>query len=185
MPSPSTQIRREPGYWRTYRAMVAVGSGRYRWTVSIPPTGSSQRWQIFSSLALCAIGLALSGYTLWVHIQPSALVCVSGGAIDCQAVLTSAQSVVLGIPVPVFGIVFFLVIGALCRPSAWRSTQTRLHILRLVVATVGIFTVLYLISTELFTVKKICLWCTGVHLVTFALFVIIATSTPSLVEQNR
>lgn len=129
--------------------------------------------------------MALSGYTLWVHIQPSALVCVNGGTIDCQAVLTSAQSVVVGIPVPVFGIVFFLVVGALCWPSAWRSTEARLHILRLVVATVGIFTVLYLISTELFTVKKICLWCTGVHVVTFALFVIIATSTPSLVERNR
>ncbi len=47
----------------------------------------------------------------------------------------------------------------------------------------GIFTVLYLISTELFTIKKICLWCTGVHLVTFALFVIVATSTPSLLER--
>jgi uncharacterized membrane protein len=91
---------------------------------------------------------------------------------------------VAGIPVPVFGIVFFLVLGALCWPAAWRSSQTRIHMLRLVVATVGIFTVLYLISTELFTVKKICLWCTGVHIVTFALFVIVATSTPSLLERT-
>ncbi len=153
--------------------------------MSIHQGESSQRWQIVSSLALCAVGLALSGYTLWVHIQPSALVCVNGGTIDCQAVLTSAQSVVLGVPVPVFGIVFFLASGALCLPFAWRSSDARVHILRLAVATVGIFTVLYLISTELFTVKKICLWCTGVHVVTFALFVIVATSTPSLVERTR
>jgi uncharacterized membrane protein len=153
--------------------------------VSIDQHESSRRWQILSSLALCAIGLALSGYTLWVHIQPAALVCVSAGPVDCQAVLTSAQSVVVGIPVPVFGLVFFLVLGTLCLPPAWRSSDARVHILRLVVATLGIFTVLYLISTELFTVKKICLWCTGVHIVTFALFVIVATSTPALVERNR
>lgn len=70
-------------------------------------------------------------------------------------------------------------------PPAWRSSQARVHVLRLLVATVGIFTVLYLISTELFTVKKICLWCTGVHVVTFALFVIVATTTPSLLERAR
>jgi uncharacterized membrane protein len=153
--------------------------------VSTQQEESSQRWQIVSSLALCAIGLALAGYTLWVHWHPGSLVCVSAGPIDCAAVLTSAQSVVLGIPVPVFGIIFFLVLGALCLPPAWRSSQARVHVLRLLVATVGIFTVLYLISTELFTVKKICLWCTGVHVVTFALFVIVATTTPSLLERAR
>jgi uncharacterized membrane protein len=134
---------------------------------------------------LCGIGLALAGYTLWVHYHPGGLVCVKAGPIDCQAVLTSAQSVVIGIPVPVYGIVFFLVLGALCLPTAWRSSDARIHVLRLGVAAVGIITVLYLISTELFTVKKICLWCTGVHIVTFALFVIVATGTPLLLERTR
>jgi uncharacterized membrane protein len=110
---------------------------------------------------------------------------VNAGPISCEAVLTSAQSVVFGIPVPVFGIIFFIILGALCTPGAWRSPWARIHQLRLLVVIVGIFTVLYLISTELFTNKKICLWCTGVHLVTFALFVIVATSTPSLLERAR
>jgi uncharacterized membrane protein len=146
---------------------------------------SSQRGRIIASLVLCAIGLALAGYTLWVHVHPGSLVCVNAGPVDCAAVLTSAQSVVIGIPVPVYGIVFFLALGALCLPAAWRSADARIHLLRLAVAAVGIVTVLYLISTELFTVKKICLWCTGVHLVTFALFVIVATSTPLLLERTR
>jgi uncharacterized membrane protein len=146
---------------------------------------SSQRGRIIASLVLCGIGLALAGYTLWVHYHPGGLVCVKAGPIDCQAVLTSAQSVVIGIPVPVYGIVFFLVLGALCLPTAWRSSDARIHVLRLGVAAVGIITVLYLISTELFTVKKICLWCTGVHIVTFALFVIVATGTPLLLERTR
>jgi uncharacterized membrane protein len=105
---------------------------------------------------------------------------VVNSSIDCQAVLTSAQSVIFGIPVPVFGVIFFVVLGALCLPLAWRSTTPWVHWARLVGVVVGIGMVFYLVSTELFTVKKICLWCTGVHVVTFALFVIVVTSTPAL-----
>ena len=49
----------------------------------------------------------------------------------------------------------------------------------------GIGSVVYLVSTELFTIKKICLWCTGVHAVTFALFVVVVTGTPALVDRGR
>jgi uncharacterized membrane protein len=48
---------------------------------------------------------------------------------------------------------------------------------------VGIASVIYLVSTELFTVKKICLWCSGVHLVAFALFIIIVTASPGLMAR--
>ena len=144
----------------------------------------AKNWRPAATLTLCGIGLALSAYTLWVHYHPGALVCVSGGSFDCQAVLTSAQSVILGIPVPFFGLLFFLGVGALCLPVAWRSADTRVHWLRLMGVIVGIGTVVYLVSTELFTVKKLCLWCTGVHIVTFALFVIIVTSTPALLDRS-
>jgi uncharacterized membrane protein len=38
---------------------------------------------------------------------------------------------------------------------------------------VGIVFVLYLIYAELFSIGAICLWCTSVHVITFALFVLI------------
>jgi uncharacterized membrane protein len=145
---------------------------------------SARNWQQVATLTLCGIGLALSAYALWVHYHPGALVCVSAGSIGCQAVLTSAQSVVLGIPVPFFGLVFFLGLGTLCLPAAWRSMDARVHWVRLMGVIVGIGTVVYLVTTELFTVKKICLWCTGVHIVTFALFVIVVTSTPALLDRS-
>jgi uncharacterized membrane protein len=80
--------------------------------------------------------------------------------------------------------VFFIGLGALCLPIAWRTTAAWVHWLRLAGVVAGIGTVVYLITTELFTVKKICLWCTGVHLVTFALFVIVVTSTPALLDRS-
>ena len=123
-------------------------------------------------------------YTLWVHYHPGSLICVSGGEIDCQAVLTSAQSKVLGIPVPFFGIAFFLGMCALCLPAAWRTSATWVHGLRLAGVVVGIASVIYLVSTELFTVKKICLWCSGVHLVTLVLFIIVVTASPELLTRS-
>jgi uncharacterized membrane protein len=137
-----------------------------------------------ASLALCTVGLGLSGYTLDVHFQPQSLVCVNAGPFDCGAVLTSAQSVIFGIPVPFFGIAFFLGLGMLCLPFAWRSAEMWVHWARLAVTVVGIGMVMYLIVTELFTVKKICLWCTGVHVVTFLLFAIVVTGMPALLAQD-
>jgi uncharacterized membrane protein len=146
---------------------------------------TGRNWRPLVSLILCGIGLGISLYTLWVHYQPSALACVSAGPIDCQAVLTSAQSSIFGlVPVPYLGITFFLIIGAFCLPAAWRSEDARVHLGRLVMSIIGIGMVFYLIITELFSVKKICLWCTGVHIVTFILFVIIVTSTPALLERT-
>jgi uncharacterized membrane protein len=142
-------------------------------------------WQAIATLILCAIGLAISLYTLWVHYEPSALVCANAGPVDCAAVLTSTQSVVFGIPVPFFGLAFFIVCGATCLPAAWRTQTIWVHWLRITVAVVGMLTVLYLISVELFTIKKICLWCTGVHFVTFLLFAVILINTPKLMTSNH
>jgi uncharacterized membrane protein len=139
---------------------------------------------VILSLALCTIGLGLSGYTLDVHFQPQSLVCVNAGPFDCRAVLTSAQSSIFGIPVPFLGIAFFLGLGVLCLPFAWRSAEMWVHWTRLAVTVTGIGMVMYLIVTELFTVKEICLWCTGVHVVTFLLFAIVVTSMPALLAQE-
>ena len=40
--------------------------------------------------------------------------------------------------------------------------------------TTGVTLVLYLIWTELFRINAICLWCTAVHILTIALFTIVA-----------
>jgi uncharacterized membrane protein len=87
--------------------------------------------------------------------------------------------VVAGIPVPYFGLAFFLAMGALCIPQAWASSSLWIVWCRLLLSVAGIVAVLHLVYAELFDIKKICLWCTGVHLITLALFVIIITSSQS------
>jgi len=136
------------------------------------------RWQPIVTLLLSLFGLGVSIYLTITHFSPHALVCVSNGTFNCEKVTTSAQSEVFGIPVAMLGLFYFVPMIALCLPVAWRSTDRRVHLARLILSIVGVGMILYLLIAELFIIKAICLWCSSVHIVTFVLFVIIVTASP-------
>jgi hypothetical protein len=64
---------------------------------------------------------------------------------------------------------------------AWRSSARWLDAARLVLSGAGALMVFYLVYVELFRVDAICLWCTGVHVTTIALFGVILAARASLV----
>ena len=136
------------------------------------------RWQPITTLLLSVYGLGASIYLTYTHFQPKALFCASNATINCEKVTQSPQSYVFGIPVAMLGLAFFVPMILLCLPAAWRTGTRWVHWARLALSVTGIGMILYLISAELFAIKAICLWCTSVHVVTFALFVVIATSAP-------
>ena len=136
------------------------------------------RWQPISTLVLSIVGLGIATYLTITHFDKVALVCSDNGAINCTKVTTSPQSEILGIPVAMLGLAFFIPMIALCLPAAWRTADRRIHLARLILSTTGVAMILYLIIAELFIIKAICLWCSGVHVVTFILFVIIVTASP-------
>jgi uncharacterized membrane protein len=55
-------------------------------------------------------------------------------------------------------------------PWGWRAPWPAVHWARLGSVVVGIAFVLYLVWAELFRINAICLYCTGVHVLTFILF---------------
>jgi uncharacterized membrane protein len=136
------------------------------------------RWQPVATLVLSIVGLGIATYLTITHFDKVALVCSDNGAINCAKVTTSPQSEIVGIPVAMLGLAFFIPMIALCLPVAWRSTDRRIHLARLLLAVTGVGMIIYLIIAELFIIKAICLWCSGVHLITFILFVIIVTASP-------
>jgi uncharacterized membrane protein len=136
------------------------------------------RWQPLTTLLLSTLGLGIATYLTITHFNKAALVCNTGGAINCEKVTTSPQSVIFGIPVAMLGLAFFVPMLLLCLPAAWRSADRRIHLARLALSITGVGMIVYLIIAELFLIKAICLWCSGVHLTTFILFVIIVTSAP-------
>jgi len=141
-------------------------------TTTRPPQRTIPRWLAPLSLTWCVLGLLVSIYLTYEHYTGSTtLACPASGAVDCAKVTSSAWSTILGIPVAPLGLLFFAVMLVLCRPSLLRRRSTVLDFARLGFCGVGLLMALYLLWAELFQIHAICLWCTGVHILTFLLFV--------------
>jgi uncharacterized membrane protein len=136
------------------------------------------RWVAPTTFTLSLIGLALSVYLTITHFQPHALVCTDNGAINCLKVTTSAQSYVLGIPVAILGLANYTVMVALNSPWAWRAKVRWIHVARFVLSIVSMCFVLWLIYAEVEIIGAICLYCTGVHVVTFTLLIVLTRVSP-------
>ena len=135
---------------------------------------------------LSLAGLAISGYLTFTHFAGNQyLACSDSGVVNCGVVTTSAQSYFLGVPVAVLGLASFVVFSLINSPWAWRSKSYALHVGRVVLSVGAMFFVLWLLYAELMIINNICLYCTGVHVVTFALFVVMMRVAPAQLGSNR
>jgi uncharacterized membrane protein len=123
---------------------------------------------------LSLAGLGASAYLTVEHYSSSpSYACPATATINCIKVTTSSYAELLGIPVALLGLLFFLALTPLCLPIAWRWDNPWLPKLRVAGITLGVAFVIYLVWAELFRIEAICLWCTGVHAVTLALFAVV------------
>jgi uncharacterized membrane protein len=130
-------------------------------------------WFQVTTFAIALIGLGISIYETVAHYTGNNLAGCSrsGGAVNCTAVITSPQSMVFGvIPVAILGLAFYVLAVPLMSPWGWRLRRREVGLLRLGSLIVGVGFVLYLIYAEIFQIRHICEYCTGVHAATFLLF---------------
>lgn len=143
------------------------------------------------ALLLALIGTGLSIYLTIAHLTGAqVLICSNKGLINCEAVTQSPESRLFGVfPVAELGLAFYVFMTLMNTPWAWRPSWTWLKVspdrqqrlgllawrVRLVSIVAGILFILYLVYTELITLRNICLWCTYVHITTFLLFVLLLT----------
>lgn len=128
----------------------------------------------FVALGLTVAGIAVATYLTIAHYTTSAvLACSDKGFVNCAQVTTSQWSEIAGIPVALLGLAYFVAMVPLNLPAAWRSPDPRIHQARLALAVVGMAFVLWLVYAEFVLIRAICLYCTVVHVLTFALFVLV------------
>jgi uncharacterized membrane protein len=127
---------------------------------------------------LAAAGLLCAVILEVVHIRtytdPSAgSFCSASAAVNCASVALSRYSIVLGVPVPIWGIVAFVVLLV----AALRESS-------MLVPLSGIAAVasVVLLAVEVVAIHSVCLLCEGVHVASWALFAVAwqrrATFTP-------
>lgn len=129
-----------------------------------------------ATLVFSVLGLGVSIYlTIEHYTQNVYALCPANSTFNCGKVTTSPESVVLGIPVAVLGLAFYIFMVAVNSPLGWRSRLPAVHWARLASVILGMVFVLYLIYAELFLINAICLYCTSVHIITFILFTLVVT----------
>jgi len=140
------------------------------------PRSAPPAWLQVVTFVLAIVGLAISAYETYAHYNGNHLAgCPTGGGgtFNCSAVITSSQSMVFGVvPVAILGLAFYLAAVPLFSPWLWQVRLRWLNQLRLAAAITGMGFVVYLIYAELYQIRDICEYCTGVHAVTFLLFAI-------------
>jgi uncharacterized membrane protein len=157
------------------RTRQGAAAGQQPVVAATPAVAGPPAWLRWSTLVLALAGLGVSTYLTIAHYTTAVtLACPNSGVINCQKVTTSPESNVFGIPVAVLGLAFYLFLVAIMSPWAWRSARREVALVRLLSLVVGIGFVIYLIYAELFEIGNICLFCTGVHAITFVLFVLTA-----------
>jgi uncharacterized membrane protein len=143
-------------------------------------------WAVVTTFVLSLIGLGLASYLTYEHFQPVFQGCAfSSGVINCQKVTTSSESHILGIPVAILGLANYVVMVALNSPWAWRARVRWIHVARFVLAIASMCFVLWLIYAEVEIIGAICLYCTGVHVVTFALLIVLTIVSPAQLGWNK
>jgi uncharacterized membrane protein len=116
-------------------------------------------------------GLLISAYLVGTHYfsEQVPLACATGGIVDCEQVTSSAESMVGPMPLALLGVVWFAVFLGILLVRTW---WTRALALQVVWSVTGLLTVFWLVYAELFLIGAICLWCTAIHAIVVALFLL-------------
>lgn len=130
-------------------------------------------------VAMAVAGFAVAVYLTAVHYLDVPLACPANALINCAQVTSSLYSVVPGtqIPITLPGMLWFIVSGglavvALARIARERPEPVRLRLIHLLWGAAGLLFVLYLVYCEIVLLHRLCEWCTVVHLLTLATFLV-------------
>jgi uncharacterized membrane protein len=144
-------------------------------------------WPQLFTFVLCVLGLVDSAYQVITHYTSSGLLGCSAKTDACVLLQNSPQAYLFGIPVAVYGVVFYVFMLVICTPAAWRSSRPVIGWARLASAVIGIGFVLFLIYREVVERGLACAYCTSVHVITFLVFALILfqASSPGALRGPR
>ena len=121
-------------------------------------------------LILGVIGGAISFYTVILHNQIKAG--GSCGAGDCEAVIGSKYGALMGIPVGVFGMLFYAVIILLSIVTKGSTATARqIAAQRLIVSSIGLASALGFFYISHMVIRAFCPYCMATHTTTLLIFI--------------
>ena len=124
------------------------------------------------------LGLVASASSTWVHYQllqdPAySSICDVNATVSCTQAYTSRFGSFAGVPVALFGVLFFvLVLGLIAICSRSRSASPNLPSYLFALSTAGLAVVLYLAYASFFVLNAVCVLCIGTYVAIIGLFLV-------------
>jgi uncharacterized membrane protein len=131
-------------------------------------------------IILLFLGLLVSVYLTIEHFQPSVLICPNTGIISCETVLTSKYSVILGIPLEIIVLIWFIIAMLLSIYEQKISNKDLLTIWFMV----GSAGVLYSFTSQ-YLLGKICVYCMSLDAILILSSAIIFYNTIKVWNANK
>lgn len=130
--------------------------------------GGTLSWAGLAVLGLP--GSAVAAYLTYSHWADQPTVC--GGIGECELVQTSEYSDIVGVPVALLGLLYFLAMSflALTRLKWTQGGLEWAHSAAFSMALAATAFVAYLTYVELFVLEAICVWCVALASLTVASF---------------
>jgi uncharacterized membrane protein/protein-disulfide isomerase len=133
-------------------------------------------------LVLALVGLGFAGSSAWVHYrlltQPAYVSpCDINATFSCSQVYMSQYGAIRGVPVAIFGVIWFALVGllaAFARPSEKKNDATGAYIFAL--STVGLGAILYLAYASFVVLKTGCILCIGTYVAVIGIFLVSSAS---------
>ena len=117
----------------------------------------------YSIPLLSVIAIVICIYLLYVHYTAVIVACPDVGIINCGRVLTSNYSTLFNIPLPVFGLIYFIFILIL---SLFIKFENIIFFLSII----SLFIVAILVYIEFGILHSVCLYCSSIHAIAMIIF---------------
>jgi uncharacterized membrane protein len=144
-------------------------------------------WQA-ALLLLSLVGIGIAIYLTSVHYEAAPLLCSTQGVIDCARVLSSPYSVIPSttLPISLLGLVWCVVsAGAALAGLTVLAGRRWLYIAQCAWSLSAMLVVLYLVYVEIVRLHTICAWCSALHGIILAQFLITLLFMQQSVDESE
>lgn len=117
------------------------------------------------------LGFAVAAFLFYEYSFSSSIICPTGAG--CDIVRASSYSNLLGIPIPFFGIGFYLVMAVLSVVHSHDLPTKIVKRLQLVIGFSGVGFGIYLTFLEAFVIKAFCFWCVVSFIISLVILLVI------------
>ena len=142
----------------------------------------SPRVSLYAVLALCSVGLLASIHLAWLHYRVHTdpgfhSFCAINDSFNCETVAESSYAVFLGLPVAVWGILGYLLMGLLAVLSRFSARREAAHAGLIMLSCSAVVCSLALAVVSYCVICSFCLFCTVIYVINAALVAVLLGMT--------